>query len=387
MKHYHRVTLALALILALTLVGARSAKPAAASPNNVPADHTLYSQAAAQQSADLGGECAINAVNLIGAWVDAGASEADPFSFESLDGTACTGTFESDILPLFTQADVWFPGSQACTECHFDNSADSRHEMNMGTYEGILLGGDVLSAPPGVAIVVPGDWANSKLRERLRNNRMPPGWEFDIEEGNRNGPTLTVAGGQVTAVELIGAWVDGGAPETDPFTFTDAAGAQHQATFESDILPLFTQADIWFPGSQACTECHFDNSADSRHEMNLGTYEGILLGGDVLSAPPGVAVVLPGDWANSKLRERLRNNRMPPGWEFDIEEGNRNGPVVHAGKYAEPVCRITAVGAIGAWVDAGASEADPFSFESLDGTACTGTFESDILPLFTQADV
>ncbi|MBM4424774.1 MAG: c-type cytochrome [Chloroflexi bacterium] len=75
--------------------------------------------------------------------------------------------------------------------------------------------------------------------------------------------------------------------------------------------------------------------------MNLGTYEGILLGGDVLSAPPGVAVVLPGDWANSKLRERLRNNRMPPGWEFDIEEGNRNGPVLVLGVPAESAAEPT----------------------------------------------
>ena len=88
-------------------------------------------------------------------------------------------------------------------------------------------------------------------------------------------------------------------------------------------------------------ECHFDNSADSRHEMNLGSYEGLMLGGDVLSAPPGVAIVIPGDWANSKLRERLRNNRMPPGWEFDIEEGNRNGPVIIAGSPAEAVAEAT----------------------------------------------
>ncbi|MFZ1396817.1 MAG: c-type cytochrome, partial [Candidatus Promineifilaceae bacterium] len=49
------------------------------------------------------------------------------------------------------------------------------------------------------------------------------------------------------------------------------------------------------------------------------------------SSPPGVAIVLPGDWDNSKLRSRLRNNRMPPGWEFDIEETNRDGPLIAAG--------------------------------------------------------
>ncbi len=333
----------------------------------------------------LSGECAMNAVNLIGAWVDAGA-ENGAFPFTSLDGEECTGDFATDIQPLFTTENAWFEGSQACTECHFENSPDSRHEMNLGSYEGILLGGDVLSNPPGVPVVLPGDWANSKLMERLRNNRMPPGWEFDIEETNRDGPAITVNGGETTAVALIGAWVDGGAVEGD-FTFVAADGAEYPANFNSDIQPLFNTEDAWFEGSQACTECHFENSPDSRHEMNLGSYEGILLGGDVLSNPPGVPVVLPGDWANSKLMARLRNNRMPPGWEFDIEETNRDGPVVMAGKLGSNLggCEVNAVNLIGAWVDAGA-ENGPFPFTDAHGVACIGTFDGDIQPLFTTED-
>ncbi len=48
--------------------------------------------------------------------------------------------------------------------------------------QALWLGGDVLSEPPGVPILGQSelgaddyDWAHSKLRERLRNNRMPPG--------------------------------------------------------------------------------------------------------------------------------------------------------------------------------------------------------------------
>ena len=36
------------------------------------------------------------------------------------------------------------------------------------------------------------------------------------------------------------------------------------------------------------------------------------------------------DWEHSKLRARLRNNRMAPGTPFDITEGNRDGPVILA---------------------------------------------------------
>jgi hypothetical protein len=98
---------------------------------------------------------------------------------------------------------------------------------------------------------VPGDWDNSKLRARLRNNRMPPGWEFDIEETNRDGPLLDLDGAEIYAVDLIAAWVDGGAAEGD-FTWTDMGGAEHTGDFDSDVLPLFSEDDAWFEGSEAC---------------------------------------------------------------------------------------------------------------------------------------
>lgn len=317
---------------------------AAASPPAAPDAHPAYLTQAAPRLQGSGA-CDVAAVDLIGAWVDAGAPETDAFPFIADNGTGCRGEFNTDVLPLFTEEGIWFEGSQACTECHFDNSEDSRHEMDLSSHAGILLGGDVLSDPPGVAIVIPGDWEASKLRGRLRDNRMPPGWEFDIEETNRDGPLVTVDGVDVTAVDLIGAWVDAGAPD-GAFSWSDADGGEHEADFTADVMPFFTEEDIWFEGSQACTECHFDNSEDSRHEMDLSSHNGIMLGGDVLSDPPGVAIVLPGDWEASKLRARLRNNRMPPGWEFDIEETNRDGPLVMAGAVGEANAIVPVVAAV-----------------------------------------
>ena len=111
-----------------------------------------------------------------------------------------------------------------------------------------------------------------------------------------------------------------------------------ELVFERDVLPFFIQGDMWYEGSQACSGCHFGNTENSYHEMNLSSYEGIMLGGDVLSSPPGVPLLGQSevgatdyDWEHSKMRARLRNNRMPPGWEFDITEGNRDGPYVMAG--------------------------------------------------------
>ncbi len=296
------------------------------------------------------GECEVRAVDLIAAWVE-GSSPNGAFDFTAEDGSACEGTFEADIQPLFMQNGAWFEGSQACVGCHFAASENSYHQLNMSTYEGIMTGADSLESPPGVSILGQAevgkgdfDWDHSKLRERLRNNRMPPGWEFDITEENRNGPCVEVGaegatvklgeyGCDLTAVGLIGAWVEAGAPNGE-FAYGDAT-----LTFERDVLPFFTQPSMWFDGSQACSGCHFAASENSAHQMDLSNYAGILMGADSLESPPGVSILgesEPGkgdfDWSASKLRARLRNNRMAPGWEFDITEGNRNGPLVLAGK-------------------------------------------------------
>jgi mono/diheme cytochrome c family protein len=392
----------LALILGVIYPAQARASSTGRTTENVGQEHSTLPQMPDYMSASLGmlayhtssqqdlqRTCAIHAVDLIGAWVDAGAMESQ-FPFTSMDDEACIGDFEVDVLPLFTTDDAWFEGSISCTSCHFDNSEDSRHEMDLSSFDGLMTGGDVLSKPPGEPIITPGDWEESKLRARLRNNRMPPGWEFDIEEGNRDGPLLELDGGEIYAVDLIGAWVDAGTGDST-FAWINADGEEQEADFTANVLPLFTEDDIWFDGSAACASCHFDNSEDSRHEMDLSSYDGIMTGGDVLSKPPGEAIVESGDWEASKLRARLRNNRMPPGWEFDIEEANRDGPVVMAGKLTGDMsmdpqqdgCGVYAVDLIGAWVDSGAEEGS-FAFDAADGTSCLGEFETDVLPLFTM---
>lgn len=268
---------------------------------------------------------AIKAVDLIAAWVKSGAPNG-AFSYTDISGNATDGSFDGDILPLFTTKNLWGPKTEACTACHFDNSEESYHEMDLSSYAGLMKGGDVLSQPPGVPLFGQSgvgksdyDWSHSKMKERLRNNRMPPGVEFDITEENRDGPTGKEVG-------MIADWVK--------------AGAKDDINFKMNILPLFTTKGIWGPKTEACTACHFDNSEESYHEMDLTSYEGIMKGGDVLSQPPGVPLfgqskvgATDYDWGHSKMKERLRNNRMPPNIAFDITEENRDGPVVLHGKY------------------------------------------------------
>ena len=150
---------------------------------------------------------AIRAVDLLEAWVIAGAPDNEPFDYVGVDGNIYHALYEIDIHPLFAKNDIWFEDSQACSGCHFGNLESSYHEMDLGTYEGIMKGGDTISEAPGVPILGQSeigsndyDWDHSKLRERLRNNRMPPGWPFDITETNRDGPCVEVSSGGVMVV-------------------------------------------------------------------------------------------------------------------------------------------------------------------------------------------
>ncbi len=266
---------------------------------------------------------AIKAVDLLGAWVGAGAPNG-AFSYKDMSGNATDANFNGDILPLFTKDGIWGADTAACSSCHTGNTEDSLHEMDLTSYEGMMKGGDVLSDPPGVPLfgqskvgATDYNWDHSKLRGRLRNNRMPPGVEFDITEENRDGPTGKEVG-------LIEAWVK--------------AGAKNDATFSGTILPLLTTDGVWGADTPACTSCHFANSEESYHEMDLSSYEGVMKGADALSSPPGVGIfgqskigATDFDWGHSKMKERLRNNRMPPSIEFDITEENRDGPIVAHG--------------------------------------------------------
>ncbi|MBT3189837.1 MAG: hypothetical protein HN736_11225 [Anaerolineae bacterium] len=103
----------------------------------------------------------------------------------------------------------------------------------------------------------------------------------------------SMLGAAAKAVDLLGAWADAGAPETDAFEYTGVDGNTYEGSYDVDIQPLFTENNLWFDGAQACTGCHFANSENSYHEMDLTSYEGIMSGGDVLSEPPGVPYVRP----------------------------------------------------------------------------------------------
>ncbi|MCZ2128200.1 MAG: hypothetical protein LC099_10565 [Anaerolineales bacterium] len=109
---------------------------------------------------------------------------------------------------------------------------------------------------------------------------------------------------RVSGVNLIGAWVSAGSPETDAFPFADADGAKCEATY-ADVQSLFARSNIWYAGSLSCVFCHSD-LAVSPAQLDLSSYEGVLAGSRRAdNASKGTDILGGGNWESSLLYQYI----------------------------------------------------------------------------------
>jgi hypothetical protein len=144
---------------------------------------------------------------------------------------------------------------------------------------------------------------------------------------------------QIAAVDLIGAWVLAGVPETDPFTFMDVKGQSCEAVFGKDIQPLFLEPNYWYPGSVSCVTCHQSDLTKALQNLDLSSYAGILAGsGRANGEPKGKDILGGGVWEQSLLyqmlyapdgKSHIGRQIMPLGRSPDVPA---NGPLVFAGE-------------------------------------------------------
>jgi mono/diheme cytochrome c family protein len=134
--------------------------------------------------------CTATAKMLLSAWVSAGFSENQPFSFSDSNNIACEAAFV-DVLPLFTEPNLWFPGALACTTCHNANLSTSNSAgLDLSTYAGVVAGSHRSpGSASGVNILGAGDWLQSILNQSLFVlQQMPYGIPPNIALGV--GPTI-----------------------------------------------------------------------------------------------------------------------------------------------------------------------------------------------------
>jgi mono/diheme cytochrome c family protein len=134
-----------------------------------------------------------------------------------------------------------------------------------------------------------------------------------------------------TAETLLSAWVAGGSPEKENFKFVDANQTDCVASF-TDLLPLFTQGNLWYPGALACTSCHNSElNAAASAQLDLSSYAGILAGSRRAGgSAKGDNILGNGSWEASRLYQVLFVLKtMPLGRPTDANLDA--GPIIYTG--------------------------------------------------------
>lgn len=149
----------------------------------------------------------------------------------------------------------------------------------------------------------------------------------------------------VSAEPLLAAWVNSGASESTPFSFTDEKGTSCQAVF-ADIQVLFKEPNLWYQGALACVSCHNANLTSAAAQMDLSSYTGIQAGSRRTSPDAaGNNILGNGNWDNSLLKSMLFIKQLmpfgrPPG---AVPEG---GPLVSVGTPVQSAATATATGPV-----------------------------------------
>ena len=131
-------------------------------------------------------KCKVGAVDLIGAWMEAGHTETEAFPFTDLNGQSCEATY-ADLQPLFRDNSIWFRGSLGCVSCHNADLTDRSAGLDLSTYEAISLGSRRVagSTSPGTDIFGGGDLEKSLLYQVLTTQGLATqGHSPDVEPSN-----------------------------------------------------------------------------------------------------------------------------------------------------------------------------------------------------------
>ena len=138
---------------------------------------------------------------------------------------------------------------------------------------------------------------------------------------------------QLSAVDLVRAWVSAGSPETDSFTFVDMNGEACAGTYTEDIQPLFVENSLWYPGSLGCVSCHNAELTDRSSGLDLTAYDAVLFGSRRVagSTSKGNDIFGGGDWEKSLLYEVLVNQGLVP--QGHSADASARVPIVFAGQW------------------------------------------------------
>ncbi|HSG44500.1 MAG TPA: hypothetical protein VLA72_15230 [Anaerolineales bacterium] len=138
-------------------------------PTLIPASHGDVHMEVDESEYD---KCLVSSSDLVGAWVESGAPESEPFTFTDMNGASCTGTYD-EVQTLFVENSVWQSGTLGCVSCHNAELTDRSGGLDMSTYDAISASG-----------VLGSSWTSSSLREYLGMALTVDGHSSDASGGN-----------------------------------------------------------------------------------------------------------------------------------------------------------------------------------------------------------
>jgi len=116
---------------------------------------------------------------------------------------------------------------------------------------------------------------------------------------------------EVTATDLIGAWISAKSPEADPFIFSDVNGNPCEGTYAADIQPLFVENSLWYKDAIGCVSCHNADLSERSAGLDLTTYAAISMGsGRADAASKGSDILGGGVMDKSALYDVLVNQGL-----------------------------------------------------------------------------
>ena len=188
-----------------------------------------------------------------------------------------------------------------CGNCHVSGN---RGQFSMSTYEILMRG------PGGNRVVIPGEPDGSRLVEVIESGDMPRGGGSVSDEELALLKSWISAGAKFDGEdesENLARLTAGASDATPPQTRlqTNRAEGQVAVSFARELAPVIIEN---------CSGCHL-NAQQVRGGLNLGTFRGLLRGGDSGNA------LIPGQADTSLLIQKLTGtgggNSMPPGQPLD----------------------------------------------------------------------
>ena len=165
--------------------------------------------------------------------------------------------------------------------------------------------------------------------------RTPIPTLIPVEHGvSQAGPAAEFTRCEISATDLVGAWVSAGSSSSEVFPFMDLNGQTCEGSYAADIEPLFRENNLWSSRAIGCVSCHNADLTARSGGLDMTSVDAMLKGAGRADAnATGTDIFGGGNWEGSLLYNILVNQGLvPAGHSADSPP---NDVILYAGTIVE----------------------------------------------------